>query len=246
MATATERLTASASERGWSDHLVDWCDVREMTTFCDAVSVVAQHCQSLPLSHKHQHVAKSISDTAGDAWGVLAFPAMISEGTKFCHSISQLTTNPDDEPIRELASKAFFQGNDFVYQVSKGTSFMHAKKWVDLGKSGAAWSSGINYLAWFIGDAHGIHDQVVELNALTAGEKADDEEGHKRWLCIAKLVMHVASALIAFIGLTVLVFEIVVESVALLPALTLGLATFYLVFKIYAHFYERVHSLDDL
>jgi hypothetical protein len=164
---------------------------------------------------------------------------VFSHGCKFV----QKTGEWSDVRSTEAAQRAILQGIDFVNVASEGATFLHQKQWVDLG-SAAPWANGIFQATALLSDGVDVWDQWTEIEEIqrlrSASTDLDPLLDAREWLCIVKLIKDISSIALSAIALGVLIFEIVTESVLLLPPLILGLSTLFIICKIYAYFYEKI------
>ncbi len=239
---------------GLSGHLSRYLSSAEgATDLLDVVQTAAQHIQNLPLSDHHQRALANIQSSAGEAWQFLGLADAIGGGVELCAKTGELITlmqlpsdNPKTQEIPELAKKVLLQGSFVTYSSTKALSLFQAKKWVDLGSDAPRWISGINNVSALIMDGFDLYDQSTAIHEIqlkraqaTQVEEIADLDA-QAWLCLVKLVKDVASLLLSIIVLTTLIFEIVVESIVILPPILLTLATIFLITKIYGYFYERL------
>jgi hypothetical protein len=228
---------AFPESKSFGTHLIDYMSSADgPADFFDFVQVFASHAKNLPISPEQRAVAENIRAHSSDVWSLLVFPDIISEGTKWIQKtglfIDGCVQGSDAQTVQGAAKDALLQSVDFLNTIGEGGTFLHNKKWVDLGAAGP-WMGGLYSTTSLISDGVDMHAQISNLQDPAACAES-------QWLSIVKLVKDVASILLSLISLTALILGIAIETVFLLPSAALGLSTVFIISKIYGYFYERV------
>lgn len=234
---------------GLDVHLTRYLSTAEGSAdLLDAVQTVAQYVKALPLTFAQLDLAESFRSTVADGRSTLILLKIFGESFKLYHKTAHLlevvqlpTSDARPAEIGVAAKRVVVQGADLANAASEGALFLHQKKWVDLGGA-LPWTTAVLNASTLLADGIDAYDQwtgIEEIQWQRADTGADAHLDAREWLCIVRLVKDIASIILSVIGLGLLIFEIVMDSVALLPPLILGLSTLFLVCKIYAYFYER-------
>lgn len=208
----------------------------------DGVQLVAQCIHRLPLTSTQFGALEDLRRTSSDSRSMLVLLRAVTYGFKFVQRASEYVEA--DARSSEVAKRAILQGIDFINAASEGVLFLHHKQWVDLGST-APWANGIFQVTTLLSDGVDVWDQWTAIEEIHGQRAASTTSPNalldeREWLCLVKLIKDISSIVLSAIALGLLIFEIVVESVPLLPTLTLGLSVLFIVCKIYAYFYEKI------
>jgi hypothetical protein len=250
MATNAQRLASGVKQEGgalppvsFCTHVTSYLNTADgVADFTDAVQISMRYMQAFPLSDYQRGVVENVRGAASDAWSILVFPDIVAEGAKFFQKTGVFFEScyaGDYDNVGATAKNALLQGVDFTNTVSEGAIFLHGKNWIDIGANLPAASATYSVTS-LISDGVDVLDQVGKLTQEPSVDKEPEEIAAVRMLAVIRLVKDVASILLAVISLTALYLGILVESVALLPPLILGLSTIFLVAKVTAYFYDKM------
>ncbi len=246
---------ADVNAIGFGGHLGNYLSSTDgATDLCLAIDTAVQHLQALPLSPAQQSVLEGIGKSASDGFLLLGLPDAITGSIKFCKQASGLIElirlrQPGDdssyEKVQGEAKALLLQGASVAYSSTKVASLVQSKKWADLN---APLISGVNNLSSLVMDSFDLFDQASKIYTIRQ-ERAEATQGQRQvaqgavereWICMVNLVKDVASIALSILILALLVFDVVAESIAILPPTILALTTIYLTAKLYAYFYQRL------
>ena len=250
--TAPVKL-ADVNAIGFGAHLGNYLSSTDgATDLCLAIDTAVQHLQALPLSPAQQGVLEGVGKSASDGFLLLGLPDAITGSIKFYKQASgliELIREPGDDSkygkVQGAAKGLLLQGAAVAYSSTKVASLIQNKKWADLN---APLISGVNNLSSLVMDSFDLFDQASKIYTIRQ-ERAEATQGQRQvapevvereWICMVNLVKDVASVVLSVLILALLVFDVVAESVAILPPTILALTTIYLTAKLYAYFYERL------
>ncbi|MBI2743874.1 MAG: hypothetical protein HYX48_08170 [Chlamydiales bacterium] len=239
----------AAAPQGFFYHLPTYFSTLEGgTDFFDGLEIGCRYGSYLPLTTSQHQLLGEVRASAADVWGLLAIPATLIEAVKWGGELGRFieVAGSDCSKIEEATRGLFLQSSNLVYSSTKMLSTFQNKRWIDL-RSATPWVGGGNCVASLAGDLVDLYDQITRIGEIEQTKRREGvnlaEAGEREWLAIVKIVKDCASIILSAILLGALIFDIVIESVALLPPLLLGLSTIFLVSKLYGYFYERM--LDD-